>query len=132
MRSAALVSLGALLLGALLPTSVLSARPAEGWGKARELSVLYAGDPGSPRKPAFLGFLEEWFDQVSAINLLDLDLEAAGAFDVVIADWSQRHADGNHRPGIPASFLLPEDFDRPLVMIGVVAGRIQRSKINWL
>ncbi len=102
-------------------------------GPAREYRVLYAGQPGGEREARFLEFLRRWFSRVDSISLEKLDSKAAASHDVVIADWGRRYVDGKYSSASTPRGKLGEDFARPVVMIGAVAGEIQhRTKINWL
>ena len=99
-----------------------------------ELSVLYAGDPTSPRTAAFSELLAEHFITVEAIALHDLTAESARPFDVVVADWKRRHAGGSYDSDARPGYTLPPGFEKPVVMIGAVGGEIarRRSYIDWL
>lgn len=100
----------------------------------KTLSVLYAGDPESPRTERFTAFLTPWVKQVEAISLKDLDEERAAKFDVVVADWHRRYGEGGYQGGEGHGLKLGRDFKRPVVMIGAVGGELVRdwSKLNWL
>ena len=104
----------------------------------QELSVLYAGCPGSDRETDFVRFLREHFARVEATSLPRLTMDAARPFDVVIADWRPRYkyVDGkakSYDSSLAPGAQLPVDFTRPVVMIGAVGGELARwSKIGWL
>lgn len=105
----------------------------EDLGAAKELKILYAGAPESERAKHFLEFLEPWFAKVDGIALDALTREAAAPYDVVIADWKRLYGpEGFANENMPQA-QLEAGFDRPIVMIGAVAGSIQRgSQLDWL
>ena len=98
------------------------------------LSVLYAGDPDSPRTAHFSEFLAHWVKTVETISLKDLSAERAAAFDVVVADWHRRYGEDGYKGGAPHGMALARDFKKPVVMLGAVGGEVVRSwsKLNWL
>ena len=98
------------------------------------LSVLYAGDPLSPRTAHFSEFLAQWVKKVETISLKDLDAEKAAAFDVVVADWHRRYGEDGYEGGAPHGMALAMGFKKPVVMLGAVGGEVVRawSKLNWL
>ena len=134
--------IGSLLLGLALivgwpalPAHAEEAAPAVASPPAlKGLSVLYAGDPDSPRTERFTAFLSPWVKRVESISLADLDAEAAAKFDVVVADWHRRYGEGGYQGGAPHGMKLGRYFKTPVVMVGAVGGELVRewSKLNWL
>ena len=134
--------IGSLLLGLSLIVGwpVLSAHAEEAAPAVssppalKGLSVLYAGDPESPRTERFTAFLSPWVQRVEAISLKDLDAEAAAKFDVVVADWHRRYGEDGYQGGEAHGMQLERDFKKPVVMVGAVGGELVRgwSKLNWL
>ena len=106
--------------------------PQESLGPAKALKVLYAGAPGAERTAHFMEFLKPWFAQVDSVGLAQLNSRSAAAYDVVIADWKRQYKDGNPED-FDAPAVLNAAFTKPVIMLGAVAGTIQRhSKIDWL
>jgi hypothetical protein len=105
-------------------------------GDLVNLRILYAGEPGSAREKAFLEFLAPLFSNVDAIHVAKLDQRTAEPYDVIVADWKGVYTGGYYVDGVdtmPARLSL--DFDRPLVMVGAMAGEMTmdlRPKIQWL
>jgi Disulphide bond corrector protein DsbC len=96
------------------------------------LKVLYAGNPGSARARDFQSFLSRHFATVGTADLRTFTPKDAGAFDVIIFDWTPVMA-GAHpkvvdgfvrvpRPPLPPS--LGKEYGRPTVLIGPVGGLI--------
>lgn len=113
--------------------------PKEDLGPAGEYRILYAGAPGGEREQAFLELLRPWFARVDAIDLAELNATSAAPYDVVIADWSRRYSpEGGFASASGSDFpssrgRIGDDFTKPIVMVGAVAGEVQRrSKIDWL
>lgn len=95
--------------------------PAHDLGAQAGVKVLYAGLPEEPRGQAFLQFLRASFDQVGAIDLRELDVEAADPYHVVIADWKRRWTpDGELVEAFEWPALkLTEELERPVVALAV-------------
>ena len=55
----------------------------------KKLSVLYVGDPGTPRAKAFTRFLETNVAQFEVIARKTFATSKAQRFDVVLLDWPQ-------------------------------------------
>jgi hypothetical protein len=92
-------------------------------GSSQNLSILYAGYPGSSRESAWVGLLKSCFKKVDTIKLSDLDMAKAGPYDVVLADWSDDKDDEDHYKHLEPSFT------KPLVMLGVTGSRlVEKSK----
>lgn len=112
---------------------VLAFPQADEMGEARKYKILYAGLQGDPREERFVKLLKERFDKVDSIGLQSLSAEAANGYDVVVADWGRRYKGKGFSSENSPKLQLSNNFSRPIVMIGAVAGEIQRrSKINWL
>lgn len=109
----------------------------------QQVRVLYAGKPGSARMADYQRFLRQHFDTVSTMSLGAFTASAAENFDVVIFDWDSiypRDAQGRIVQGslqrVPVP-TLPDDYAKPTIMIGSVAGRVGQNptlglKIDWL
>jgi len=99
-------------------------------GEARKYKILFAGKRGSEREKRFIQLLLPKFGRVDAISLEQLDARSAAPYDVVVADWERRYAHGGYQEKKPR-LKLDENFSKPIVMIGAIAGEIQkRSKID--
>ena len=127
MRAALLLA----LLGLLLPLPQ-SAKDKEALGDARKLKILVASKRGHPREATFGVFLRGYFAKVDAISLEQLSEKTAAPYDVVIADWERRYAHGGYQENKKPKLRLTPEFSKPLIMIGMVAGEIQRhTKIGY-
>ncbi len=102
-----------------------------------DLAILYAGDVEHERAQDWTAFLRERFRVVDAIGLRSLTQAAASGYDVVVADWRPRYLrskgglewNEDSSPG----YVLPDGFDKPVVMVGSVGGQIApHGKIGWL
>lgn len=108
-----------------------------------QLKVLYAGNPGSSRMLDFERLLQKYFVQVGVTNFEKFTIAEAKPFDVIVFDWTStypRDANGkmvfgdNFSMNSPRTPNLGSGFDRPVVMIGEMAGSIshkQKMAINW-
>jgi hypothetical protein len=106
-----------------------------------ELSILYAGNPGSPRMQDFEAFLQKHFTSVATTNYVEFQAAEAEGHDVVIFDWTSMFIRGEDgRVKEPADIEQPEapelgpNFDRPAVLIGAAGGGIAKKlpiAINW-
>ena len=102
-------------------------------GEANRYSILYAGHPGGEREAAFVEFLKSWFSRVDTISLPELKPGSAEAYDVVVADWTRLQGKDGFQSSNRPRGNLTKAFDKPVILIGAVAGEVQRhSKINWL
>ena len=82
--------------------------------KKVSLSVLYVGNPSTPRGKAYADFLARHFRKVEAAERKGFDAKRAEPFDVVILDWSQQE-----RPEKPTSPFGPKDaWSKPTVLLG--------------
>jgi len=109
-------SLVASLLAACLMLLLMPATRAPGQADQKlNLSVYYAGHPGSAREADFLQFLSAHFRQVDSGDLAKFDGSQAAKSDVVLLDYD---GDGFQAPRP----MLPRDYSRPTVTIGVVGG----------
>ena len=108
-----------------------------------QLKVLYAGKPNDARTKDFVSFLQEQFVRVGEVDYEKFKPDQAKDFDVVIFDWPSiypRDKDGKIAPKLtslnsPKPPKLPEDFDRPAILIGAAGSSATsqlRLKINWL
>lgn len=108
-----------------------------------DVKVLYAGKPGDARTKAYVAFLQQHFVRVGETDYEKFKPDEAKGFDVVIFDWPSiypRDKDGKIVPKFshlnsPKSPKLPEDFDRPAVLVGAVGGYLGgqlKLKIDWL
>jgi hypothetical protein len=104
--------------------------------------VLYTGNPGSDRQKDFVSFLERHFAKVGKADYTKFTQDQAKGYDVVIFDWTSiypRDKDGKIEKEInslnmPTDPELTEQYDRPTILIGAVAGSVGRSlrlKIDW-
>ena len=121
-----------LLLLVLAGSAPQSSKDKEALGEARKFKILLAGKRGGPRETVFGAFLGKYFAKVDAINLEQLTEKAAEKYDVVIADWERRYAHGDFQDHKKPKLRLPESFSKPILLMGVVAGEIQRhTKIGY-
>ena len=106
------------------------------------LKVLYAGNPGSAREKDFVSFLGEHFQKVGTAHYSKFTEADAEGYDVILFDWTSiypRDEDGKIKEKIdrlnsPTAPKLPEDFDRPSILIGAAGGFLAqplRLKIDW-
>lgn len=96
--------------------------------------VLYAGTADSERSRQFVALLDEHFAAAAFADYSAFDPARADAFDVVIFDAEVRPTDNSI--GLPSSRPeLPDDWDRPSVLIGaggVMVAESFESKLDWL
>ena len=108
-----------------------------------QLKVLYAGKPNDTRTKDFVSFLQQHFVRVGEVDYEKFKADEAKDFDVVLFDWPSiypRDKDGKIDPKLnslnsPKPPKLPEDFDRPAILIGAAGSSATsqlRLKINWL
>ena len=93
-----------------------------------KLTVTYAGQPGTKRAEAFLGFLRTHVAQVREASVGDLGALDLGGVDVLIADGAY---DSGPQP--PERLAL-SDLPVPTVLIGAVGGRVGDAlglKLGW-
>ncbi len=121
-----------LALAALAMSPVQSAKDKEALGEARKFKILLAGKRGGPREALFGAFLGKFFAKVDAISLEQLSEKTAEKYDVVIADWERRYAHGDFQDHKKPKLRLPENFSKPVILVGMVGGEIQRhTKIGY-
>lgn len=132
-----------MLLAALL-ASTLQSSPASTdtpgtVGEPRiPMRILYAGAPGTEREADWLAFLRENFVTADAVSLRDVTRDSAGAYDVVVADWSWRYlaAQGSGVLDLgegAQGYRLRESIPTPMVMVGGLGGELeQRTKLGSL
>ncbi|MHC4553536.1 MAG: hypothetical protein ACYSUT_12360 [Planctomycetota bacterium] len=104
-----------------------TAAPSVSDGKI-EMSLYYAGHPGSEREKDFADFLIKHFTKIETGDLAAFDGSQSNGFDVTILDYD---GDGfeSPRPNIPHTFT------KPVVTMGVTGAFIsgQRNlKTNYL
>jgi len=96
--------------------------------------VLYAGTADSERTRQFVALLGEHFAAAAFADYSAFDPASADGFDVVIFDAEVRPTETTI--GLPMSRPeLPEDWDRPSVLIGaggVMVAESFESKLDWL
>ena len=82
--------------------------------KKVSLSVLYVGNPSTPRGKAYADFLARHFRKVETAERKGFEVKRAEPFDVVMLDWSQQE-----RPEKPTSPFGPkEPWSKPTVLLG--------------
>jgi hypothetical protein len=82
--------------------------------KKVSLSVLYVGNPATPRGKAYADFLARHFRKVETAERKGFEAKRADPFDVVMLDWSQ-----DERPEKPTSPFGPkEPWSKPTVLLG--------------
>jgi hypothetical protein len=106
------------MLRALLAISTAVALTTSGIGgepeKKLTLSVLYVGNPSTPRGRAYADFLARHFRKVEAAERKGFDAKRAEPFDVVVLDWSQQER--TEKPTSP--FGPKESWSKPTVLLG--------------
>ncbi len=116
MKAMALWLLGlgmTLLLMPFVPCAV-----AQGQAEQKQnLSIFYAGHPGSDREKDFLQFLRAHFRQVDSGDLAKFDGSQAARSDVVLLDYD---GDGFKAPHPK----LPANYSRPTLTLGVAGALI--------
>ena len=85
------------------------------------LSVFYAGHPGSAREADFLQFLSAHFRQVESGDLAKFDGSQAAKSEVVLMDYDGEATDVMEHGPRPK---LPDNYSRPTITIGVIGGMI--------
>jgi hypothetical protein len=98
-----------------------------------DLSILYAGEVGEPRSADWMEFLTGKFTRVDSIDVSRLSMETAAGADVVIIDG--RYALKDNRIYLPKVPGLSRDFTKPVIMVGVAAGKTLTQmdlKLNWM
>lgn len=127
--------IAALLALLAFGSAAQSAKEKEALGEARKLKILFAGKRGGDREARFAAFLVKYFAKVDAISLELLSEKTAAAYDVVIADWERRWAHGDYQDHKKPKVRLPDSFSKPVIMVGLVAGEIQKhckiQPVGW-
>jgi hypothetical protein len=124
--------IAALLALLAVAPAAQSAKEKDALGEAKKFKILLACKRGSDREQKFGQFLARYFAKVDPVNLEQLTPEIAAKYDVVIADWERRYAHGDFQDHKKPKVRLPEGFSKPVIMIGLVAGEIQRhTKISY-
>ena len=99
------------LLMALLSVAAVHAN------ELKSLSVLYIGDPGTPRAERFSSFIRTNVHKFESAARKDFDPSKAQNFDVVVMDWPQGGNDGFREN--PAGPIGPrEKWQKPMVLVG--------------
>lgn len=120
------------LLLAFLCLTPQSAKDKEALGDAKKLKILLAGKRGGEREKIFGQFLARYFAKVETVNLDQLTEKVAAPYDIVIADWERRYAHGGFQDHKKPKLRIPDGFSKPIIMIGMVSGEIQRlTKIGY-
>lgn len=126
-----LAFLASIAVGQTKPPAPPATKPSD----ATDLSILYAGSPGSEREKHFVEFLEAWFPEVQTISLEALDSKAAEPFDVVVADWKPRYDKAGNPlrdAGPKANLRFDQKYSKPTVCLGAVGSEICGGKLDWL
>jgi hypothetical protein len=116
-KSIALWPLAACLMSLLMPSAGARGQT----DQKLNLSIFYAGHPGSAREADFLQFLNSHFTHVDSGDLAKFDGSQAAKGDVVLLDYDGEAIDVMQHGPRPA---LPGNYSRPTVTIGVVGGLI--------
>jgi hypothetical protein len=130
-------------LATVLAASMLASQAVAADDKKIDVKVLYAGKPGDARTKDYVAFLRQHFVHVGEADYEKFKPNESKDFDVVIFDWPSiypRDKDGKIAPKIthmnsPKPPNLPNDFDRPAILIGAAGSSATRQlqlKINWL
>lgn len=85
-----------------------------------EARILYAGDVGTARQKEFVEFLRTYFTQVDTTDIAILQARDAEKCDVLLLDAEARKT-GTSALDVPR-LVLPQDFSKPTVTIGVMGG----------
>ena len=97
------------------------------------VSVLYAGDAGSPREAAFLEFLRARFEKVGSVPAAELLASGARGWDVVVADGTTDLVDNKLAMKGCTKLDVPASWTRPTVLIASSGKAVEkRTKIGWL
>ncbi|HLU39931.1 MAG TPA: hypothetical protein VK081_11130 [Planctomycetota bacterium] len=97
------------------------------------ISVLYAGEAGTPREAAFLEFLRQRFVKVGNVPAAELLASRAEGWDVVVADGSTEMVDNRLRMKGCTKLEFPADWTKPTVLIASSGRAVEKvSKIGWL
>ena len=99
-----------------------------------EQRVLFAGTLGAERTRHFVDLLDDHFVHVGTADYSDFDPALAEGYDVVVFDAEV--APSETSIGLPSARPeLPEDWDRPSVLIGsggILIAEEVGSKLDWL
>lgn len=106
------------------PTSQPSRQP---------ITVLYAGELGTPRAKDFVSFLEERFTKVGTIASAELLAKGAEGYDVVVADGTTDMANGRLHFGGCTKIEFPPEWRKPTILIASAGRAVEKTtKIGWL
>ena len=102
-------------------------------GARQPISVLYAGEVGSPREKAFTEFLRARFEKVGTATPADLLASKGAGFDVIVADGSVDLVGERLVMKGCTKSAFPEGWSRPTVLIASAGKAVDKtSKIGWL
>ncbi len=102
------------------------AMAAEGAPQPIKLSVLYVGEPQTPRTKDFVAFLEKHFTKVAFSDLTRFQEKDIEGFDAVIMDLGPVVVKDN-RIAMPTMQSMPpfsKTYSRPTIMVGATAGLV--------
>ncbi len=119
----------------LLPLLALAPQDSPAPPPRHPVSVLYAGEPGTPREKAYVDFLRGRFEKVGTTTPEELLKSNGAGFDVIVADGTVEEAPGNRlkMSGCTKSISFPESWSRPTVLIASAGKAADKSsKIGWL
>ncbi|MGO8704787.1 MAG: hypothetical protein ACLQVA_13315 [Candidatus Brocadiia bacterium] len=94
------------------------------------LSILYEGQPESPRAKDFAQFLREHFTKVEVTDVAKFTPAQTSAYDVVIFDadaGSTNPYDTHSEFGKLAKLQLPANYSKPTVLQGLFGSRVGSS-----
>jgi hypothetical protein len=125
-----LLTLSFVLLG-LTPQDPPAATPKT--PKKLPVSVLYAGESGTPREALFLDFLRSRFEKVASVPSGELLKSRGEGFDVVIADGATDLIDNRLEMRGCTKLDFPADWTKPTVLIASSGRAVEKTtKIGWL
>ena len=97
------------------------------------VSVLYAGEAGSPREAAFLEFLRTRFARVGSIASGELLQSKGAGWDVVVADGTTTLVDNRLKMEGCTRLDFPADWTKPTILIASAGKAAEKTtKIGWL
>lgn len=123
------------MLATISLMSLLALAPQDGPAtRARHpISVLYAGEVGSPREKAFTELLRARFGKVGTATPAELLASKGAGFDVIVADGSVNLVEERLVMKGCTRSDFPEDWSRPTVLIASAGKAVEKtSKIGWL
>jgi len=97
------------------------------------LSVLYAGELGTPREQSFVAFLTARFTKVGKIAATDLIASKAEGYDVVVADGTTEMKDKRVSMSGCTRLDFPPEWTKPTILIASAGKSVEKTtKIGWL